>query len=213
MTTPPLPQQPPYPPLTETGRPRSRRALLVIASVLLVLAGAGFASWKLTAGDDVPLAGRPRVSDEAAGISYGIPEGWTRGDQKDLIDAFTSTISHERGEGDGEGGSVVLAGRGAAVPQADLEARTEAWARSNAEFFYPDGSSTVEESRPAEVDGRPAHTVALKVTDGEGGTGHLRLTVVSVDYSRSAFLLGVAQPAGADENRAVDTVLESAAVL
>ncbi|MFF3938872.1 hypothetical protein [Streptomyces phaeofaciens] len=181
-------------------------------AVVLLLAGAGFAAWRATARDGGgPLDGRPRVSDAAAGISYGIPEGWKAGDEEDLIDAFTSTVSRRMDE---DGGCFVLAGRGGAVPQDRLEARAEAAARSNAEFFYPEGGSRIEESRAVEVDGRPAHTVALKVTDGEGAAaGHVRLTLVSVDDSRSAFLLGVAQPGGTQEEREVDAVLESAALL
>lgn len=207
MTTPmppALPQQPP------AVRRRSPRKPLLLALVLLVLAGAGLAAWRATARDGGPLDGRPRVSDTAAGISYGIPEGWTAGDEEELIDAYTSTMSRGTDE---DGGSVVLAGRGGAVPREALEERAEAAARSNAAFFYPDGGSRVVESRAVEVDGRPAHTVALRVTDGEGGTGHVRLTLVRVDDGRSAFLLGVAQPAGPRETRDVDAALESAALL
>ena len=204
-TPPPLPRQSP-------SAGRSRRAAVLVVAVVLLLAGAGFAAWRATARDGGgPLDGRPRVSDAAAGISYGIPEGWKAGDEEDLIDAFTSTVSRRMDE---DGGCFVLAGRGGAVPQDRLEARAEAAARSNAEFFYPEGGSRIEESRAVEVDGRPAHTVALKVTDGEGGAaGHVRLTLVSVDDSRSAFLLGVAQPGGTQEEREVDAVLESAALL
>ena len=205
-STPPVtapPQQPP------TVRRSPKIAVLVVVALLLV-AGAGFTAWRANSGDDGPLDGRPRVSDDVAGISYGIPEGWKPGDEEDLIDAFTSTVSRRMDE---DGGCFVLAGRGGAVPQDRLEARAEAAARSNAEFFYPEGGSRIEESRAVEVDGRPAHTVALKVTDGEGAAGHVRLTLVSVDDSRSAFLLGVAQPGGTQEEREVDAVLESAALL
>ncbi|WP_218776474.1 hypothetical protein, partial [Streptomyces alboverticillatus] len=161
---------------------------------------------------------RPRVTDEAAGISYAIPEGWKHDEGKELINAFTSSITGKRteggsrGAGQDKGGSVVLAGRSRGVPEADLQRQVERAARSNAEFFYPDGSSTREESRPTAVSGRPAHTVVLKVNDGKGGEAHLRMTLIAVDTSRSAFLLGLTQPAGPSANKLVDAVLESATV-
>ncbi|MEU7135488.1 hypothetical protein [Streptomyces sp. NPDC046261] len=181
-----------------------------MAAVILVLAGVGGAAWWVTRGDGSPLAGRPRVVDHATGLSYAIPEGWKHKDEGGLIKAFTSTISTEHA--DGKGGSVVLAGRAGTVPEAALQQRAERAARSNAVFFYPDGSSTPEESRPTRVSGRPAHTVALKVNDGHGKIGHLRLTLIAEPDDRSSFLLGIAQPAGPAERQAVDTVLESARV-
>ncbi|MGX1131173.1 hypothetical protein RKD49_003363 [Streptomyces glaucescens] len=208
MTTTPVLQQPPTSP-----KRRPKPAVTVVSALVLALALAagGFTLWRATHdGEDGPLAGRPRVEDTAAGLSYALPEGWKRSDG-DLIDSFTSSITHEHT--DGEGGSVVLAGRGGAVPDAGLKTYTERWARSNAEFFYPDGSSTVTRSEPITTDGRPAHTVALRVADQEGSTGHLRLTVITVDDTRTAFLLTVVQPATAPENETADAVLESAAVL
>ncbi|PNE34553.1 hypothetical protein AF335_08315 [Streptomyces eurocidicus] len=176
----------------------------------LVLAVGGGGAWWLTRGDGDPLAGRPRVSDDAAGLSYAIPEGWEHSDRDKLIGAFTSSVGTS-GD-DREGGSTVLAGRAGAIPEEALKPRAERAARSNAVFFAPDGRSVQEESRATEVSGRPAHTVVLRLDDGKGGVGHLRMTVVKVDDSRSAFLLGIAQPAGPGERRTVDAVLESAAV-
>ncbi|MFF7023150.1 hypothetical protein ACFY97_19365 [Streptomyces klenkii] len=229
MTT-PQPPQPPHPPLafppaapapvppatSPSGRgPGNRRTMVVggVAAALVLLLVAGVAAgWWLTRDEDTaPYAGRPRVTDGAAGLSYAIPEGWGS-DGKKLIDAFTSSAGKRNAGG---GGSTVFAGRAGTVPQPALQRQTERAARSNAEFFYPDGSSELEESRPTTVDGRPAHTVALRVSaDKQGASipGHLRLTIVSVDDSRSAFLLGVAQPGGPEENREVDRVMESASL-
>ncbi|MFH9067869.1 hypothetical protein [Streptomyces alboflavus] len=209
-STPPIPQTPPQPyaqhpqpPQPAGGRRGGSGPVVVIVVVLAVLA-AGLGTWWWTRdGDEGPLAGRPRVTDARAGMSYGIPEGWERNDKKgDLIGAFTSSIA-SKGKGladsaeegnEEEGGGVALAGRSGAVPESSLQHETERAARSNAEFFYPDGSSELKESEAVTVDGRPAHTVALAVRDGEGGTAHLRLTLVSVDDTRSAFLLGLATP-------------------
>ncbi|MFD0381607.1 hypothetical protein ACFQ2B_01710 [Streptomyces stramineus] len=130
------------------------------------------------------------MSDDAAGLSYAIPEGWKQSRGK-LIDAFTSSIGTERA-GDGEGGTV-LAGRSGAVPEEQLKRWAEAAARSNAEFFFPDGSSTLRESRETTVSGRAAHTVLRDVKDGKGRTARIRMTLVAVDDTRSAFLLGVSQ--------------------
>ncbi|MFD7303806.1 hypothetical protein ACFV83_23235 [Streptomyces pharetrae] len=208
MTMTSAPPPPPHPPVT-----RRRPALLttLVVTLVLALAGGGFVVWRtLNGGDDEPLAGRPRVEDRAAGLSYAVPEGWQRGDG-DLINSFTSSVTREHPGG--QGGSIVAAGRGDGVPRAQLGAATERWARSNAVFFHPDGRSTVTESEATTVDGRPAHTVTLKVTDGENGTGHLRMTVVAVDDDRVAFLLAVVQPATGAEKRTADLVLSSAALL
>ncbi|GAA0589512.1 hypothetical protein [Streptomyces crystallinus] len=215
VSPPPLPPTPPFQP----GRPPARRAWLagaVGALVLVLLAGAAV-WWLARDEDDSPLAGRPRVTDSAAGLSYGVPEGWKRNDGKDLIQAFTSSIT-TKGP-DGHGGAAVLAGRGAPVDESSLKQRTETAARSNAEFFYPDGTSSREESRATTVSGRPAHTVVLNVHDDSGRAGRIRLTIVERGDDRSAFLLGVTEsPAGASEpaeqidGREVDAVLASAAV-
>ncbi|MEV4927512.1 hypothetical protein [Streptomyces roseoverticillatus] len=219
MTTPhphlTLPPAPPVPSPSGRGS-RNRRTMVAgaAAALALLLVAGGAAGWWLTRDEDTaPFAGRPRVTDTAAGLSYAIPEGWEHEGQKELIGAFTSSVTRKRTGG--EGGGTVLAGRAGAVPQPALQRQAERAARSNAEFFYPDGSSEPEESRPTTVDGRPAHTVALKVSDGKQGTGtpgHLRLTLIAVDDSRSAFLLGVAQPGGPEESREVDKVMESVAL-
>ncbi|MCT2593178.1 hypothetical protein LHJ74_25280 [Streptomyces sp. N2-109] len=225
MTTPPSATQPPYPPTAgfpppvPPRRAGARRAVVVgvVAVVLLLVAGSATGWWLMRDDeDDAPLAGRPRVTDDAAGVSYGIPEGWKHQGQDDLIDAFTSSITPK--SADGAGGaddkevSVVLAGRSDAVPRSALKREAESAAKSNAGFFYPYGSSTVQESRKTTVSERPAHSVVLKVKDSEGGTGRLRLTLIAVDDQRSAFLLGVAHEGGPDQRRQVETVLQSASV-
>ncbi|MFC5149973.1 hypothetical protein [Streptomyces aureoversilis] len=239
MTTKPHLAFPPAPPApAPAGRPGHRRKLVtgaVAALVLLLVAGVAAGWWLTREEDSSPFAGRPRVTDGAAGLSYAIPEGWEHEEGKKLIGAFTSSVTKEHagtgtgtgsgtGSGTGassEGGSTVLAGRAAAVPQAALQQQAERAARSNAVFFYPEGSSEVAESRPTTAGGRPAHTVALRVSEGKrgsavpegaGGTGHLRLTLIAVDDSRSAFLLGIAQPGGPVEAREVDQVMESASL-
>ncbi|MFE5869101.1 hypothetical protein ACFQ6V_10665 [Streptomyces roseifaciens] len=231
MTTTPHLAYPPAPPApAPAGRPGHRRKLAAGAAaalVLLLVAGIAAGWWLTREEDSSPFAGRPRVTDSAAGLSYAIPEGWEHEEGKELIGAFTSSVTKEHagtGTGSGasrEGGSTVLAGRAAAMPQAALQQRAERAARSNAVFFYPEGSSEVAESRPTTVDGRPAHTVALRVSEGKrgsavpegaGGTGHLRLTLIAVDDTRSAFLLGIAQPGGPVEAREVDQVMESASL-
>ncbi|MFG2142829.1 hypothetical protein ACGFRG_01345 [Streptomyces sp. NPDC048696] len=208
VTPPPFPPAPPVPP----ARPRVRRAWLVGAVAALALI-AGAAAWCFTrVGDEGPLAGRPRVTDEAAGLSYAVPEGWKRNDGKHLIQAFTSSVTAKS--------DVVLAGRGPAVEESSLKARTELYARSNTEFFYPDGQATVEESRATMVSGRPAHTVTLRVADSTGRPGRLRMTLIAESDSRSGFLLGITLGAasssgatdGTDDGRTVDAVLESAEV-
>ncbi|AJT62103.1 hypothetical protein T261_0413 [Streptomyces lydicus] len=227
--TPPPADQPPYPssgpadlspPLTSSlpqlppARPRNRRAVVagIIAAVVLLIAGGTATAWWLTRGEDgSPPAGRPRVTDKAAGLSYALPEGWKERKRGGLIAAFTSSITARHAGG--KGGSMVAAGRARSMPKSALKRQAEFAARSNAEFFYPDGGSTVEESRATTVSGRPAHTVALKVNDGEGGaTGHLRLTLIAVDDSHSSFLLGLAQPADEAERQELDGVLESASL-
>ncbi|MES4902226.1 MULTISPECIES: hypothetical protein [unclassified Streptomyces] len=216
MTTPPPPVGPSVspsggvPPVPGTpGRPGNRRTTVAVVVSVLVLVGGAVTAWWLTRDEDgSALAGRPRVTDDAAGISYAIPEGWQRDKKGDLVDAFTSSITRKPADGE-EGGGVVLAGRGGSVAKPELKERTEGAARSNAEYFHPDGRSTVEESRATTVSDRPAYTVALKVSDDEGGAVHLRLTLITVRDGRSAFLLGIAQPTGPDEQE-VDAVLESA---
>ena len=129
-STPPMPQTPPQPyaqypqPPQPAGGRRGRTVAVVVVVVLAVLA-AGLGTWWWTRdGDEGPLAGRPRVTDARAGMSYGIPEGWERNDKKgDLIGAFTSSIA-SKGKGfadsaeegnEEEGGGVALAGRSVMV--------------------------------------------------------------------------------------------------
>lgn len=184
---------------------------MVAVVVALVLVVGSAAVWWLTRdGDDAPFADRPRVTDDRAGLSYAIPEGWKQAGKGDLIDAFTSSVT-KKGAGDEDGG-VVLAGQAGAIAKSGLKSEAERAARSNAEYFFPDGSSQVSESRATTVEDRPAHSVVLKVKDGEGGTNHLRLTVVSVTDNRSGFLLAVAQPDGTDVREDVDAILESASL-
>ncbi|MEU1310918.1 hypothetical protein ABZ419_18780 [Streptomyces cinnamoneus] len=234
MTTPPLavpspshppyPGHPPVPPVPPAGRPRNRRAAVtgVVAALVLALSGGTATAWWLLRDDGSPLAGRPRVTDSTAGLSYAIPKGWEHDEKKGLIGAFTSSITTKRGDkdsgkdhggdGDGHGSGVVLAGRSGAVPQSELKRQTERAARSNAEFFYPDSRTTLEESRETTVSDRPAHTVTLTVDAGKQGTAHLRMTVIAARPTASAFLLGLAQSAGTPERQEVDAVLASAAV-
>ncbi|MFD8386136.1 hypothetical protein ACFV2X_47850 [Streptomyces sp. NPDC059679] len=219
MTTPPLtgpPSVPPgggVPPAPQAvARPGNGRTMVAVVVSVLVLVGGGVTAWWLTRDEDgSSLADRPRVTDDAAGISYAIPEGWQRNKKGDLVDAFTSSITMKSTGGE-EGGSVVLAGRNGTVPKSQLKEQTEDAARSNAEYFYPDGRSTLEESRATTVSDRPAYTVALKVSDGEGGTGHLRLTLMTARDGGSSYLLGIAQPTGPQEQQEVDAVLESASL-
>ncbi|MET9964615.1 hypothetical protein ABZZ80_01465 [Streptomyces sp. NPDC006356] len=221
----PYPARPPtapvagFPPPPPPGRPRRRRGLVasVVTVLVLLLASGGFVVWKTVYGDGGgPLAGRPRVTDRAAGISYGIPEGWKR-KEGDLISAFTSVINEEHADAK-ESGSVVFAGKGEGVTEGGLGAYTERWARSNGEFFFPYGSTSKEESRAITVDGRLAHTVVLNVTDSEAGPGRLRMTLIAVDGSRVAFLIGITsrpdETAGQETGlETVDAVLRSATLL
>ncbi|KUJ67387.1 hypothetical protein ACZ90_28295 [Streptomyces albus subsp. albus] len=178
----------------------------MVAVLALMLVG----GWLLTRDEDsAPLAGRPRVTDEAAGVSYAIPEGW-RHRKGDLSDHYTSSLAGKHLGG--EGGGMVLAGRYGAVPEHALKREAERKARTNAEIFCHDGSSTLVESRATKVSGRPAHTVVVK-PGCEEATGHLRLTLVTVDRSRSAFLVGIAESEEQGERPVVDLVLESAAVI
>ncbi|WP_432585206.1 hypothetical protein ABVG11_03210 [Streptomyces sp. HD1123-B1] len=208
------------PPPDAPRRGRRGTVTAIVVALLVLTAGAG-ATWWLTHDEGgSPLAGRPRVTDRAAGLSYAIPEGWRQSDE-DLVDAYTSSISRrpaadttEAGDDTDEDGGVVLAGRGDPVPRSALRQRTESAARSNAEYFYPDGRSTLEESRAVEVDDRPAHTVSLTVRAADGGTeNHLRLTLISVRDDRVAFLLGVAESPEKPARQEVDAVLDSASVL
>ncbi|MBD0741413.1 hypothetical protein [Streptomyces sp. CBMA152] len=214
MTTPLSVSPPPLPPMPplQSGRPRTRSAWIVgaVGALVLVLLAGAAVWWSTRDEDSSPLAGRPRVTDSAAGLSYAVPEGWKRNDGKGLIQAFTSSIT-TKGP-DGQGGAAVLAGRGRPVDESALQRNTEAAARSNAEFFYPDGKSTLEESRATTVSGRPAYTVALSVHDESGRSGRIRLTIVAQSGDQSAFLLGVTESPEPTDSREVDAVLASAAV-
>ncbi|MFI1102066.1 hypothetical protein [Streptomyces melanogenes] len=213
MTTPPSVSTSPFPPAPShrPGHPRGRRAWIVgaVAALVLVLVAGATVWWLTRDEDDSPLAGRPRVTDDSAGLSYAVPEGWKSNDGKDLIQAFTSSITTK--DSGGQGGAAVLAGRGRGIEESDLKQRTEAAARSNAEFFYPDGKSTVEESRNTTVSGHPAYTVALSVRDDSGRAGRMRLTIVTRSGDRSAFLLGVTESPERGDSEVVDAVLASAA--
>ncbi|MFE9406421.1 hypothetical protein ACFYNY_32465 [Streptomyces sp. NPDC006530] len=204
---PPLPSMPPLP-----AGPRRTRHIRVVgaAGVLLLVLLAGAMWWLTRDGDNSPLAGRPRVTDSAAGLSYAIPDGWRRDDGKDLIQAFTSSIT--KAGPDGHGGAAVLAGRGGAVDESTLQRRTEAAARSNAEFFYPDGTSTLEESRPTRVSGRPAYTVSLSARDDGGRAGRIRLTIVAQGAEQSAFLLGVTESPEPAVTHEVEAIMAGAAM-
>ncbi|MFI8927890.1 hypothetical protein ACIG3E_09475 [Streptomyces sp. NPDC053474] len=213
---PPPPYAPPQPPQPgRSGRSGRSRRRGIVAVVVVALVGAGLGAWWWSrGGDDDPLAGRPWETDLKAGVSYRLPEGWKR-DKGDLVDAFTSSIRTE-GEtegGDGERFGMVVTGRGGAVAESDLKAQTERAARSNAEFFNPDGSAEQTESEATTVGGHPAHTVVLVMKGGEGGETRLRLTVIKADAARSVFLMGMAKPGAGDEQETADAVLESAKVL
>ncbi|MDI3421749.1 hypothetical protein [Streptomyces luteolus] len=157
-----------------------------------------------------PLAGNPRVTDKSAGISYGVPDDWKQR-KGELIKPFTSTIG-KKPEGDGIG-STVIAGPGGAIPEAELKRTTEEAAWNNGVFFYPNGDSTMKKSESTTVDGRPAHTVTTAVEDGEGGKVHLQITIVALDGSQSAFVLGLVDPLGSPDEEVVDAVLASVEVL
>ncbi|GGW77135.1 hypothetical protein GCM10010503_63750 [Streptomyces lucensis JCM 4490] len=161
-------------------------------ALLVVVAAAAAARWTREEDAD-PLAGRPRVTDTRAGLTYGVPEGWRHDPVKDkgLIDAFTSQItSRTHGASTTSGGTVVAGPAGRPVPRADLRRTTESAARSNAGFFFPDRPATLEESRATLVDGRPAHTAVLRVPGDDGGA-RLEMTLVNVDGGHTSFLLGL----------------------
>ncbi|MFF8731879.1 hypothetical protein ACF073_36195 [Streptomyces sp. NPDC015171] len=197
MTT-PTPSPTTFPPhpgrLPEPGPARSRRRLAAgVVAVLLVVVGAAAAVRWTRGGDTDPLAGRPRVTDDRAGLSYAVPEGWKHDAAKDkgLIGAFSSQISKVAPAGAEEAGATVLAGpAGRTVPRADLGRMTESAARSNAEFFFPGRAATLEESHDTVLDGRPAHTAVLNV-EGDEGSARLAMTVVTVPGERTSFLLGL----------------------
>ncbi|WP_417924320.1 hypothetical protein [Streptomyces ehimensis] len=190
---------------------------LTALGVLLACGGA-FTWWLLRGGDGSSLAGRPRVDDTAAGLSYAIPAGWEHDAAKDtkLLSAFTSQIARKPGAGgqDDGPGAAVLAGRsGQVVLPSGLRQQTERAALSNAEFFFPDQPATLEDSRPAEVGDQPAHAVTLKITGPKGTTAHLRMTVVTIDHSRTSFVMGVyGDTTDATVGQDVDAVLRSTAV-
>ncbi|MDI3403435.1 hypothetical protein [Streptomyces cavernicola] len=179
---------------------------IVAAVVFALLAAAGVAWWLLR--DQSPLAGRPRVTDKTAGVSYGIPEGWKH-QKGDLASPFTSAIVKQPSDGEVEK-STVIAGRGDGVPESELKETTELAARSNAEFFAPNGSSKLKESKSATVDGRAGHSTTVEMADGEGAKLYMRITVVSMGDSRSVFLLGFFPQLGTPEESDVDAVVASA---
>ncbi|WP_225834386.1 hypothetical protein [Streptomyces sp. NK08204] len=161
---------------------------LVVAAVCAVAA-----TWWTRSDGSGPLAGRPRVTDTRAGLSYAVPEGWKHDAAKDngLIGGFSSQISRTSGA-DSSSGATVLAGRaGRTVARADLRRATEAAARSNAEFFFPDRPATLVTSQATEVDGRPAHTAVLEISTDGGDSARLEMTLLTVRGERTSFLLGV----------------------
>ncbi|MFI2645221.1 hypothetical protein [Streptomyces sp. NPDC018610] len=208
---------PPPAPACAASQPppaRPRRGLLIGLVAALVLALAGATVWWTNRGQADPLAGRPRVTDAEAGLSYAVPEGWEHDAAKDedLVDGFSSQMTRKGADGQG---SVVMTGRaGQPVPRAGLARAADAAARSNAEFFYPDSHALVEDSRPTTVDGRPAHTVVLRITATDGTTAHLEMTVVTADDTRTAFLLGITSGAPqAPALRELDEITADAAVV
>ncbi|ADI04974.1 hypothetical protein SBI_01853 [Streptomyces bingchenggensis BCW-1] len=52
-------------------------------------------------------------------------------------------------------------------------------------------------------------SITMKSTGGEGGTGQLRLTLMTARDGGSSFLLGIAQPTGPKARQEVDAVPES----
>src|SRR4051812_39770696 len=82
MTTPPPTGPPSIPPgggvppaPQAVARPRNRRTMVAVVVSVLVLVGGAVTAWWLTRdGDGSSPADRPRVTDDAAGISYAIPE-------------------------------------------------------------------------------------------------------------------------------------------
>ncbi|MCG0062354.1 hypothetical protein L0F81_03465 [Streptomyces tricolor] len=221
MTT-PTPSATTYPPTPHPGpapqhapaRSRWWAVAGVIALLLVVAGGVATVRW-VRGGDDGPLAGRPRVTDTRAGLSYGVPEGWKHdaAQDKKLIGAFSSQIGNAPAAKSTETGGTVLAGRaGQAVPRAGLERATESAARSNAAFFFPDRPATLEESHATTLDGQPAHTAVLRI-QGEQGSSRLKMTVVTIHGERTSFLLGLTTGA-ADRSvtEDVDAVLASATV-
>lgn len=185
---------------------------MVVTLALLLAAGAAITWWLSRDDDSSPLAGRPRVTDTRAGLSYAIPEGWEHDATKDkgLISGFSSQITSGTGQ-DGEAGKTVLAGRSRQViPPTDLRRQAEFAARSNAEFFFPDQAVALEESRPTTVSGHPAHTVMLNVKEDKGGTAHLTMTLTTVDDNRTSFVLGISTGTpGAAADHDVEAVMES----
>ncbi|MFQ6148328.1 hypothetical protein ACLMNJ_35570 [Streptomyces seoulensis] len=195
---PSVPVQPGFgPPPVMLGRPvpaarRARRVLWAGVAAVLVPVLVGGAVWWAHRGPDDPLAGRPRVTDAEAGLSYAVPEGWRHDATRDenLIDAFSSQMTRTADPAD-RGSSFMAGPAGQPVAPADLKRATETAARSNAEFFFPDRTATLEDSRSATVGGRPAHTAVLEIATGDGATAHLEMTVVTVDAAHTGFLLGV----------------------
>jgi hypothetical protein len=168
-----------------------------LSALVLVAACAAAAVWWTRGEDGGPLAGRPRVTDTRAGLSYGVPEGWKHdaAKDKDLIDAFSSQVSRRSGKSSPDYATVMAGPSGRTVPQADLRVTTESAARSNAEFFFPDQQATLEDSHATEVDGRPAHTAVLRIQNGDEGTARLEMTLVTVHGEHTAFLLAVTSDA------------------
>ncbi|MGW0769365.1 hypothetical protein [Streptomyces sp. NPDC002676] len=185
----PYPGQAPQP-----APPRWRRRLLIgLVALVVVAVCAVAANWWTQDGGSSPLAGRPRVTDTRAGLSYAVPEGWKHDAAKDkhLVDGFSSQMSRTSGAGSSDGATVLAGRAGQTVARADLRRATEEAARSNVEFFFPDRPATLATSQATEVDGQPAHTVVLRISTDDGGTAGLRMTVVTIHGERTSFLLGI----------------------
>ncbi|MDT0453749.1 APA family fibronectin-binding glycoprotein [Streptomyces hesseae] len=220
--TPPQPFHTPHPAYAPRPTPpwRAKGTMMAVGLTALVvlLAGVGTLAWWLTRDvDDSPLAGRPRVNNTAAGLSYAIPAGWEHDAAKDakLMSAFTSQMVKKPGAGAEEDalGAVVMAGRSRqVVPASGLRQQTEHAARSNAEFFFPDRPATLEDSHPAKVGDQPAHSVTLKISGPKGSTDHLRMTVTTIDNRRTSFVMGLyGDTPTATTGKEVDAVLRSTA--
>ncbi|MCE0447228.1 hypothetical protein LT493_31590 [Streptomyces tricolor] len=137
----------------------------MIALLLVVAGGVAAVRW-VRGGDDGPLAGRPRVTDTRAGLSYGVPEGWKHdaAQDKKLIGAFSSQIGNAPAAKSAETGGTVLAGRaGQAVPPRRPGAGDGVGRPLQRRVLlprparHPGGVARHHPGRPAGAHRRPAH--------------------------------------------------------